>query len=93
METEDLPSWDEDRAREIVGKTVLLGLTFATADGDVIGQVQRHGIVEHAHPDEGIVDPDLTSTWEIRSPREEDDTPDRREARLSEARRFGFPAD
>jgi hypothetical protein len=40
---------DEDRAREIVGKTVLLGLTFATADGDVIEHVQRHGIVEHAH--------------------------------------------
>jgi hypothetical protein len=74
MPTEDRPSWDEDRAREIRGKTVLLGLTFATADGDVIEQVQRHGIVEHAHP-------------------EGDDTPERREARLSEARRFGFPAD
>lgn len=135
MPTEDLSSWDENRAREIVGKTVLLGLTFATADGDVIDQVQRHGIVEHADPDEGIgvrligpdqiwdgqlyelppdltpfsdaapgaytlrstgetiVDPDLTSTWEIRSPHEEEDTPERREARLSEARRFGFPAD
>jgi hypothetical protein len=27
---------------------VLLGLTFATADGEVIEQVQRHGLVEHA---------------------------------------------
>jgi hypothetical protein len=132
---EDLSAWDEDRARSLVGKIVLLGLTFATADGEVIEQVQRHGVIEQADWDEGIgvrlvgpgqvwdgevyvlppdlrpfseaapgsyrlrstgetiVDPDFTSTWEIRSPREEEDTPERREARLREARRFGFPAD
>jgi hypothetical protein len=132
--TEDRPAWDEDRARGLIGKIVLLGLTFATADGEVVEQIQRHGVIEQADPDEGIgvrlvgpgqvwdgevyvlppdlrrfseatpgsyrlrstgetiVDPDFTSTWEIRSPREEDDTPDRREARLREAQRFGFPA-
>ena len=127
--------WDADYARDLIGKTVLLGLTFATADGDVIEQVQRHGVVEHADEEEGIgvrlvgpgqawngelyvlppdlrpfseaapgsyrlrstgetiVDPDFTSTWEIRSPSEEEDTPERREARQREARRLGFPAD
>jgi hypothetical protein len=131
---EDRPTWDEARADGLIGKIVLLGLTFATADGEVIDQVQRHGVVEQADAETGIavrlvgpgqvwdgevyvlppdlrplmeaapgsyrlrstgetiVDPDFTSTWEIRSPREEDDTPDRREARLREARRFGFPA-
>jgi hypothetical protein len=135
MPTEELPTWDDDQARGLIGKTVLLGLTFATADGDVVEQVQRHGIVEHADPEKGIgvrligpgqvwdgelyelppdlrpfseaapgsyrlrstgetiVDPDFTSTWEIRSPPEEDDTPERREARLREAQRFGFIAD
>ena len=133
--TDELPAWDEGRARSLIGKIVLLGLTFATADGEVIEQVQRHGVIEQAHPDEGIgvrlvgpgqvwdgevyvlppdlrrfseaapgsyrlrstgetiVDPDFTSTWEIRSPREEEDTVEWREARLREARRFGFPAD
>lgn len=133
--TDDLPAWDEDRARSLVGKIVLLGLTFATADGEVIEQIQRHGVIEQADADEGIgvrlvgpgqvwdgevyvlppdlrpfseaapgsyrlrstgetiVDPDFTSTWEIRSPREDEDTPERREARLREARRFGFPSD
>jgi hypothetical protein len=42
---------------------------------------------------ETVVDPDFTSTWEIRTPRPEEDTPEWREARQDEARRFGFPAD
>ena len=127
--------WDDDQARELVGKTVLLGLTFATSDGDVVEQVQRHGVVEQVDRDEGIgvrlvgpgrpwdhelyrlppdlrpfskaapgayrlrstgetvVDPDFTSTWEIRSPAPGDDTPEQREARRLEAERFGFPAE
>jgi hypothetical protein len=132
---DDRPMWDDDRARELVGKAVLLGLTFATSDGELVEQVQRHGVVEHADADDGIgvrlvgpgrpwdnelyrlppdlrpfseaapgayrlrstgetvVDPDFTSTWEIRSPAPEDDTPEQREARRREAERFGFPAD
>ena len=42
---------------------------------------------------ETIVHPDFTSTWEIRSPSPEDDTPEWRKAREDEARRLGFPAD
>jgi hypothetical protein len=41
---------------------------------------------------ETIVDPDFTSSWEIRSPSPEEDTPGFRSAREEEARRFGFPA-
>jgi hypothetical protein len=125
-----MPEWDE-----LIGKTVLLGLTFADADGNVQQRVQRHGVIEVADPNSGIgirligpgqpwdrelyrlppdlrafkeaepgsyrlrstgetvVDPDFTSAWEIRAPREDDDTPEQREARLAEARRFGFLTD
>ena len=97
--TEDRPAWDEDRARGLIGKIVLLGLTFATADGEVYILPPDLRPFSEAAPGsyslrstgETIVDPDFTSTWEIRSPREEDDTSDRREARLREAERFGFP--
>ena len=117
---------------DLIGKTVLLGLTFTDADGNVHQRVQRHGVIEVADPSSGIgvrlvgpgqpwdrelyrlppdlrslreappgsyrlratgetvVDPDFTSTWEIRAPRDEEDTPEKREARLAEARRFGF---
>jgi hypothetical protein len=135
MPTDDRPQWDEQRARDLIGKTVLLGLTFADADGEVLDQAQRHGVVERAEPEAGIeirlvapgqpwhgelyrlppdlrpfdaaapgayrlrstgetvVDPDFTSTWEIRAPRAEDDTPEKQEARLEETRRFGFLPD
>jgi len=33
---------------------------------------------------------DFTATWEIRAPTAEDDTPAKQQARLAEARRFGF---
>jgi hypothetical protein len=123
-----MPEWNE-----LIGKTVLLGLTFTDADGELREQTQRHGVVEVADADQGIairlvapgqswdrdlywvppdlsafaeaapgayrlratgetvVDPDFTSTWEIRAPSEEEDTPERRAAREKEARRYGFP--
>jgi hypothetical protein len=133
--TDDRPRWDEQRARELTGKTVLLGLTFTDADGEVLDQAQRHGVIEGAEPEAGIgirlvapgqpwdgelyrlppdlrpfvaaapgaytlrstgetvVDPDFTSSWEIRAPASEDDTPETRKARLEESRRFGFLPD
>src|SRR5690242_16542495 len=39
---------------ELVGKTVLLGLTFADAEGNVISRTQRHGVIEFADPERGI---------------------------------------
>jgi hypothetical protein len=133
--SDERPAWDDERGRELVGKTVLLGLTFVAADGEVIEQTQRHGVIEDTDAEQGIsvrlvgpgrawhgelytlppdlsnfvdaapgsyrlratgetvVDPDLTSTWEIRSPAADESTPEQREARLAEARRLGFPAD
>jgi len=127
--------WDDERAHALVGKTVLLGLTFKDAEGELIEQLQRHGVVTQADEDEGIiirlvgpgqvwhgelypippdlsslseaapgayrlrstgetiVDPDFTSTWEIQSPPPEETTPKQHEARLDQARRYGFPTD
>lgn len=39
---------------ELVGKTVLLGLTFADSDGNIVERVQRHGVVESADPERGV---------------------------------------
>src|SRR5689334_12971066 len=39
---------------ELVGKTVLLGLTFADADGTVVERVQRHGVIESADAERGV---------------------------------------
>src|SRR4051812_23786942 len=47
--------WDDERGRALVGKTVLLGLTFTDADGELIEQLQRHGVVAHASEEQGIV--------------------------------------
>ena len=133
--SDERPAWDDERGRELVGKTVLLGLTFVDADGQVVEQTQRHGVIEDTNAQEGIsvrlvgpglpwdgelyrlppdvsnfvdaapgaytlratgetvVDPDLTSTWEIQSPGAGESTPEQRKARLDEARRLGFPAD
>jgi hypothetical protein len=44
-----MPDWDQ-----LAGKTILLGLTFADADGNVIERVQRHGVIEIADPERGV---------------------------------------
>ena len=118
---------------ELVGKTLLIGLTFTDPDGDIVEQTQRHGVIETADSERGVgtrlvapgrpwdgevywlppdldafnaaepgvyrlhatgetvVDPDFTTTWEIQTPSEDEDTPERREARREEGRRYGFP--
>jgi hypothetical protein len=40
--------------RDLVGKTVLLGLTFTDADGEVIEQTQRHGVIAAADANAGV---------------------------------------
>lgn len=44
-----MPDW-----HELPGKTILLGLTFADSDGNVVERVQRHGVIEIADPEGGI---------------------------------------
>lgn len=42
------------RADEILGKTVLVGLTYVTADGRVREQQQLHGVVVSADEEQGV---------------------------------------
>jgi hypothetical protein len=44
-----MPDW-----HELAGKTVLLGLTFADSDGNIVERVQRHGVIEIADPGRGV---------------------------------------
>ena len=44
-----MPDWED-----LPGKTILLGLTFADSEGNVIERVQRHGVVESASGERGI---------------------------------------
>jgi hypothetical protein len=38
----------------LVGKTVLLGLTFTDTDGNLTERIQRHGVIEFADPERGV---------------------------------------
>jgi len=46
--------WDEDFAAQLIGKTLLIGVTYLDAGGAVREQVQFHGIVVEADPARGI---------------------------------------
>ena len=53
--TRDEPEWDEDRARGLVGKQVLVGVTQLAADGKtVVKKEQFHGMVMSAVEGVGI---------------------------------------
>ena len=129
---EGRPQWDAERGRALVGKYVLIGLTFVDQDENVVSQAQRHGRILEANADRGVtvefvargfpwdgelyrlppdlrafadappgeytlrstgevvVDPDITATWTIKNPPADDDTPERRSARVAESTRLGF---
>jgi hypothetical protein len=46
--------WKKRQAQDLIGKYVLVGLTFTDADGRVVDQVQRHGTVEQVDPEAGV---------------------------------------
>jgi hypothetical protein len=48
------PSWDDARARSLLGRHVLVGLTFERPNGEVIDQVQLHGTVARVEAHHGI---------------------------------------
>ena len=49
------PEWDEERARWLVGKVVVVGLTRLAADGkSVVAREQFHGVIEAAEQAVGI---------------------------------------
>jgi hypothetical protein len=49
-----MPRWKKKQAQDLIGKYVLVGLTFADAEGRVIDQMQRHGTVEQVDPGAGV---------------------------------------
>jgi hypothetical protein len=48
------PRWDDERARSLVGKYALVGLTFLDAEGNLLSQAQRHGRVVEVDEERGI---------------------------------------
>jgi hypothetical protein len=49
------PEWDSDFAAQLIGKTVLIGITYLDAGGSLLEQVQFHGIIVEARPDHGVI--------------------------------------
>lgn len=47
--------WDDEIAKALVGKTVLVGLTFVAPDDDLIRREQFHGFVVSADRRKGVV--------------------------------------
>lgn len=47
--------WDTVLACDLIGKIMLVGITYYAADGSAIGQEQFFGKVERANSDDGIV--------------------------------------
>ena len=48
------PEWDEELAERIIGKTLLIGITYVDPGGSVMERVQFHGIVVEAKRGHGI---------------------------------------
>jgi hypothetical protein len=51
---EGRPVWDEALADSLVGKVLLVGLTYLSDDGGVLNQEQCYGTVLSAHSRQGI---------------------------------------
>jgi hypothetical protein len=49
------PELDEELAARVIGKRLLVGLTFLRYDGELIEQQQLHGIVEQITKQAGIL--------------------------------------
>jgi len=49
------PDWDEELAETVIGATVIVGLTTIGASGQVAQQIQMHGTITKASPNDGIV--------------------------------------
>ena len=46
--------WDEKFAASLIGKTVLVGMTYVNAKGAAVRQKQFWGVVERADPSVGV---------------------------------------
>ncbi len=50
----DAPQLDLDRAKSMIGKIVLIGLTYYDHQGKFVEQKQMHGRIKSIIPDRGI---------------------------------------
>ena len=51
---EEQPRWDDERARALVGKHALVGLTFLDAEGNLLSQAHLHGRLVEVDEERGI---------------------------------------
>ena len=51
---DDEPPWSEARARSLVGKRIIIGITRLDADGNPLGQEQLHGEVVGVNAKDGV---------------------------------------
>jgi hypothetical protein len=49
------PEWDAEMADSVIGKTLLVGITYLDPDGSETGRDQFHGIIVEASEEHGIV--------------------------------------
>lgn len=54
MEAQGPPPFWEEKAEQMTGQRVLVGVTYLDESGEVIEQVQFHGVIEAANLQQGI---------------------------------------
>lgn len=85
---DERPVWDETVAKSIVGKVVLVGLTYLKADGELIEQQQFFGTVVSADCRKGI----LLSLKGQRAGEQYNLPPDTRAIEIASAREYRLRA-
>ncbi len=48
------PPWNDELARQFIGKHIIIGITYLTVDGELEKQQQLHGDIEVADEKKGI---------------------------------------
>jgi hypothetical protein len=48
------PPWDSEFAAQLIGKTLLVGIAYLDAGGELIEEVQFYGVIVNAGPEYGI---------------------------------------
>ena len=48
------PALDETLAKQVLGKRVLIGITYVNSSGEIIEQRQMHGVIETVTSEDGV---------------------------------------
>jgi len=51
---DDRPGWDQSLADALIGKVVIIGLTYVDSSDAVVRRVQMHGVIGLASTSEGV---------------------------------------